>query len=164
MNESAVMVLIEEQSNRLILTRRTDTLRHHPGEICFPGGMRHDEDANLYATALRELQEELGIRSERVKLIQQMRSEMTLTGYVIQPWLASVTLLNPYSAQAAEVAEVFTLPMEEVLKRRNYYPIEVLRNGKRLVTLQFKTSQCKVWGATARIMRQLCTEYPLQVK
>lgn len=156
MNQAGVVVLIEKQSNSLILTVRNKSMRNHPGEICFAGGRQHKEDDNLYVTALRELHEELGIESERVKLIRKMRSELTLTGYLIQPWLTSITDINPYTPNQHEVEEVLLVPLEEACRRSNYRPLEVVRYGKRLITVSFQSKYGMIWGATARIMRQLC--------
>ena len=62
---SAVLVLHELATDSLVLTKRSNKLRHHPGEICFPGGIWENQDENLYATALRELNEELGIEAKQ---------------------------------------------------------------------------------------------------
>lgn len=156
MNEAGVVVLIEQQSNSVILTMRNKTMRYHPGEICFPGGRKHQEDKDLYHTALRELDEELGIEANRVKLIRKMRPELTLTGYQIQPWLASIAQLSPFVANTREVESVFLLPFADVCIRKNYRSYEVIRHGKRLISLAYKSEQGLIWGATARIMRQLC--------
>jgi len=156
MNQAGVVVLIEQQSNAVILTTRNKTMRHHPGEICFPGGRRHDEDRDLYQTALRELHEELGIPAARVQLVKALRPELTLTGYLIQPWLATISTLEPYSPNHHEVEDVLLVPLSEVCKRQNYRSYEVIKYGKRLISLAYKSDVGLIWGATARIMKQLC--------
>lgn len=153
--ESAVIVLHELASDSLILTQRSASLKNHPGEICFPGGQWQKGDEDFYATALRELQEELGIVPGRVHLQGAMKTERTLTGYIIYPWLASIENLLPYQANEAEVMEVFKLPMNEVVELANYEEIVVNRLGLNIKSYQYKASGHFVWGATARIMMQL---------
>ncbi len=154
--EAAVIVLHELSTDSLILTLRSTELREHPGEVCFPGGRWQPGDENLYATALRELQEELGIISSRVQLQGAMQLERTLTGFIIHPWLASIETLSPYQLNNGEVLEVFSLPMQEVIKIANYQEALVHRLGKTILSDQFTASPRFIWGATARIMKQLC--------
>lgn len=154
--ESAVIVLIEETTDALILTQRSAHLRDHPGEICFPGGRWQVGDSNFLATALRELQEELGVEASRIQPIKPLGREKTLHGAIIYPWLATISTLQPYIANAHEVASVLTLPMREVKDITNYKEIVIHRDGNLFKSCQFTASQEFVWGATARIMRQLC--------
>ena len=153
---SAVVVIHEQATDSLILTKRSLHLRDHPGEICFPGGRWQIGDANLWETALRELDEELGIDSTRVHYLKKLQSEQTLGGDVIQPWFASIRTLIPYSANVREVAAVLTVPMRDVKVVSNYKDVIVNRDGELIETHQFTASDYFVWGATARIMKQLC--------
>ncbi|WED44389.1 NUDIX hydrolase [Legionella cardiaca] len=138
------------------MTRRSLKLRHHPGEVCFPGGRWQKNDKDLYATALRELQEELGIPSERVKSPTAMIPEQTLTGFLIYPWYASIESLTPYILDPREVLDVFTLPLNEVRDLKHYQKILVTKNGFHFKSWQYTASPHFLWGATARIMKQLC--------
>ena len=154
--QSAVIVLLDESINALVVTQRSTSLRNHPGEICFPGGHWQVGDIDLWATALRELDEELGINALRVRLLAQLQLEQTHNGTIIQPWLAAVPSLQPYHVNEHEVAAVFTLPIHDVNLSTNYKNIVVERHGQRVESCQFTASDYFVWGATARIMKQLC--------
>ena len=154
--EFAVAVIIEEATDSLVLTQRSPHLRDHPGEVCFPGGGWEVGDTDLWATALRELHEEIGVDSTRVRYIKKLDPEQTHSGSVIQPWLASILTLQPYTANVEEVAAVFTLPMCEVNRISNYRNIVINRHGKFITSCQFTGSHYFVWGATARIMKKLC--------
>lgn len=154
--KAAVIVLIEETTHSLVLTQRSVHLRDHPGEICFPGGHWQISDIDLWETALRELREELGIDAQRVSLIKPLQLECTLKGAVIQPWLATIAILQPYAANAHEVESVITLPMREVTAITNYKEMIVERDGMHVETCQFTATSHFIWGATARIMKQLC--------
>ncbi|AHE67095.1 NUDIX hydrolase [Legionella oakridgensis] len=158
--KSAVVVLHEQSCDSLILTKRSLQLRHHPGEFCFPGGRWERGDINLWSTALRELHEELGIASSRVKFIMELQPEQTLIGTTIYPWFATIPTLKPYEINKNEVSDVITLPMAEVTKLSNYQEIAIKRHGKTFSCWQFTASEQFVWGATARIMRQLCYTKP----
>lgn len=154
---AAVMVLYDKTADALVLTQRSAQLKNHPGEISFPGGQMQEGDSDSYHTALRELQEELGIAANRIIDPLAMAIEHTLTGFVIHPWFAKIEQLQPYYLDQHEVAAVFTLPFKEVCKAENYQIIEIERQGFRIKTLQYRADERFIWGATARIMQQLQT-------
>jgi 8-oxo-dGTP pyrophosphatase MutT (NUDIX family) len=155
---SAVMVLYERASDSLILTKRRENLRAHPGEVCFPGGGWEEGDADLYATGLRELHEELGITGDRVHLIRALEPQPTLLGKVIQPWFAQIESVNPYQINPDEVARLIMVPMSLVQAARNYKDIVVERGRFRFKSCEFVYHGDWVWGATAKIMKQLIIE------
>lgn len=152
---SSVIVLYERSTDSLILTQRSEHLRSHPGEICFPGGLWETGDLSFYDTALRELQEELGISSDRVTLIRELKTQKTLLGIVIHPWLASIESLNPYCLNTQEVTRIITVPMTLVQAKKNYKEIIIERENYRFKSWEFSLNGDVIWGATARIMRQL---------
>ena len=155
-NKSAVVVLHEQDSDSIILTKRSQHLRTHPGEICLPGGGWESCDKDLWTTALRELEEELGIQADRVHRIEALSPERTHAKTVIYPWLATITKLQPFLMNENEVSAVIALPVREVTCQENYQDIIVSKYGKVIQSCQFIASQHFVWGATARIMKQLC--------
>lgn len=156
LNKAAVIVLHEKKSDSIILTERTINLRHHPGEICFPGGSWQIDDKNLYETALRELQEELGVEPNRVRLKKQLQIEQTPSGFLIQPWRASIEDLSPFKINEEEVNRIIWLPMARVFERSNYKKLVIERKGIKISTHQFIDEAHFIWGVTARIMMQLC--------
>ncbi|KTD08172.1 NUDIX hydrolase [Legionella jamestowniensis] len=155
---ASVLVLHNLSNNSLILTRRSLTLRNHPGEICFPGGRWQEGDKDLLATAFRELQEELGIAPSRVKSPRLMMPESTLSGFFIYPWFATIDALEPYSVNSDEVLDVLNLPLQEAKKLEHYQEITVYKSGVEFKSCLYTASPHLVWGATARIMRQLCSK------
>ncbi|MGQ3887776.1 NUDIX hydrolase [Legionella sp. CNM-1927-20] len=152
---AAVLVLHERVTHSIILTERSSQLKNHPGEICFPGGLWEEQDETLFATALRELEEELGITADRVTLQKSLAPEQTLTGYLISPWLASIETIEPYFL-SEEVVAVLRVPVAKVCDVAHYQKIEVEKRGLRFMSYQFTAETRFVWGATARIMMQLC--------
>jgi len=154
--QAAVILLHDQETDSLLLTRRTSNLRTNPGEFCFPGGGKDDSDPDLWSTALRELHEELGINAARVSLLKELSPEHTLTGKIIFPWLASIAGIEPYIMNENEVSGVITLPMEDVIIPENYKDLSIECYGKNIVSCQYTASSQFVYGATARIMKQLC--------
>ncbi|TAL61345.1 MAG: CoA pyrophosphatase [Legionella sp.] len=152
---SAVIVLHELNTDHLILTKRNAQLRNHPGEISFPGGQWEEGDKDLYTTALRELFEELGIRAERVQLLQELQKEQTRLGSIIQPWFATIDNINPYVLNQNEVERLVLVPMSAIKNLENYRDVSIERMGYRFTSCQFTASDEFIWGATARIMKQL---------
>ena len=152
---AAVIVLYENSSDSLILTQRSEHLRAHPGEICFPGGLWEEEDRDFYSTALRELYEELGITADRVALIKELNIEKTLLGRIIHPWLVSIESIHPYSLNSSEVSRLVAVPMSLVQTAENYKEVVIERVGHRVKSCEFVFKEEWIWGATARIMRQL---------
>ncbi|CAM4445081.1 MAG: putative Nudix hydrolase NudL [Legionella sp.] len=155
---AAVIVLYERASDSLILTKRRENLRAHPGEVCFPGGTWEEGDQDLYATGLRELYEELGIAGDRVSLIRALEPQSTLLGKVIQPWFAQIESINPYQINPEEVARLIMVPMPLVQAAKNYKDVVVERGRFRFKSCEFVYNDDWVWGATAKIMKQLIIE------
>jgi 8-oxo-dGTP pyrophosphatase MutT (NUDIX family) len=157
-SQSSVIVLHDLSTDSLVLTKRSEHLKNHPGEVCFPGGFRESEDKSLLDTALRELHEELNIAADRVTFIKEMKVETTLLGAVIQPWLASIESIVPYRINPSEVNSIISVSMDLVTNINNYKELIIERNGMRFVSWEFIQNKEVIWGATARIMKQLAKE------
>ncbi len=154
--DAAVLVLHDLNTDSLILTKRSELMTHHPGEVCFPGGLRESEDNDYSITALRELQEELGIESSRVTLIKELKVERTALGSLVHPWLATIGGVEPYLINTQEVSRVIPIPMSVVCHLDNYKMALVETRQIKIKSCQFVYPGELIWGVTARIMRQLC--------
>jgi 8-oxo-dGTP pyrophosphatase MutT (NUDIX family) len=140
----------------LLLTRRTEDVETHKGQIAFPGGIVDEGDANRRHTALRETEEELGIAPANVEVLGVLDDLFTPTGFLITPVVGIVGPLPQMKPNPREVAEVFTVPLpffaDPANGRREWYPTP---SGEREVW--FYEYQGKViWGATAAMIRNLC--------
>ncbi len=148
-------VLIAVWGDRLILTKRSSHLKHHPGQIALPGGKLDATDASLEAAALRESQEEVGLNPVQVTLMGRLPTHETVTGFSITPILGLVRDVFHPIPEAGEVDEVFTVPMSHVLTPANYRIERRLWRGewRRFYTVPY--GPYYIWGATARILRGL---------
>jgi 8-oxo-dGTP pyrophosphatase MutT (NUDIX family) len=156
LTESAVLLPFQQGNNELelIFTRRPEHVKHHPSQICFPGGKREETDLDLKQTAIRETVEELGVRETDIKLIGELPALLTRTGFYVKPFLAelSATELAP---DPFEVAEVLTLPARPLLKRRNYHEQTINIQSEKQTVYGIKTQHGFIWGVTAHIMVNL---------
>ncbi len=148
-------VLVAIWGDRLILTKRASHLKHHPGQIAFPGGKVDACDASVEAAALREAHEEIGLCPENVEILGLLASHETVTGFTITPVLAHVRAAFDPKPHAGEVEEVFNVPLDHVLGPTNYAVEQRLWRGewRRFYTVPY--GPYYIWGATARILRGL---------
>ncbi len=137
----------------VILTRRPDTMRHHPGQVAFPGGKIDAGDAGPAAAALREAREEIGLDPARVDILGAIPEHVTVTGFRIHPIVGLVPDDFRPSAAAGEVEEVFEMPLGHVLDPRNYQVRDRRWQGRRRRYYVVPYGPHYVWGATARILR-----------
>src|SRR5207237_5504737 len=115
---AAVLVpLVGGPEPSIVFTKRTEHLSRHPGEISFPGGMRHDEDPDLLATALRETEEELGLERDLVDVLGRLEPlETFTTGFTIVPFVGALQADPVFTANPDEIAEVLEFPVSRLLE------------------------------------------------
>ncbi len=138
----------------VILTKRASHLKHHPGQIAFPGGKQEDGDASLEATALREAQEEIGLPASNVRLLGRLSAHETVTGFQMTPILAEVAQFSP-NPDSGEVEEVFTVPLSHLLNPASYAIERRQWRGQWRAYYAVPWGPYCIWGATARILRGL---------
>lgn len=144
---------LDQSVPSVLLTKRSSQLKDHPGQVAFPGGKVDETDASPLAAALREAHEEVGLPSQKVKILGQLPSHQTVTGFDVMPFVANITEPFEPIAEAGEVAEVFTIPLHHALTIENFKIEGRMWHGKerRYYTAPF--GPYYLWGATARIMR-----------
>ncbi len=140
---------------RAVLARRTELVPHHKGQVCFPGGSRDPGDRDLLATALRESEEELGIRSEDVDLLGALEPVPTVTGFFIQPFIARIPAGSRFHLDEFEIAETFDVPLSAVTDLSRYRAAETTFLGKPYHVYFLDYGRRTIWGATARILHDL---------
>ncbi len=150
-----VPVWLRPDGARLILTKRASHLKHHPGQIAFPGGKVDAGDDGPVGAALREAREEIGLSAGLVTVLGTLPTHETVTGFTVTPVLALVRGDFTPVPEAGEVEEAFTVPLSHVLDPARYH-IERRRwrgEWRRYYTVPY--GPYYIWGATARILRGL---------
>ncbi len=157
LRKAAVLLAFTEHPGglRLILTKRSAALRHHPGQIAFPGGKQDPEDKDLRATALREAEEEIGLDRDNVELLATLPPHETVTGFVVTPVIGRVRANFTPQPEAGEVEEVFSVPYAFLSEPAHYRVQSRLWQGKRRAYYTIPWGPYYIWGATARMLRML---------
>ncbi|MBU2981089.1 CoA pyrophosphatase [Lentibacter algarum] len=150
---AAVLVAFKEDNGKLslILTKRASGLRHHPGQIAFPGGKVEDSDTSDEAASLREAEEEIGLAPSSVEIIGSLPTHTTVTGFAVRPFVGLVRAPFTPLLDEGEVAEVIYAPFDHVLDQskylvqgRNYFG-----QFRKYYTIPYGPHY--IWGATARM-------------
>ncbi|PZS10228.1 MAG: CoA pyrophosphatase [Solirubrobacterales bacterium] len=154
--KAAVLVplYIRDDQLHVVLTRRRDDLRRHPGEMSFPGGRWEQGDHDLRATALREAHEEIGLQPAAIEIVGALRPTATITtGYRIHPFVAVIEPPRAWALSASEVAAVIELPLPGL--RAAYARRVLIGRGLPVATDTYLAGEQLIWGATARILTDL---------
>ncbi len=156
--EAAVLVpLVNRESGvQVLLTQRTEHLRDHGGQVSFPGGRVDPEDANREATALREMEEEVGLPADRVMLLGQLPQYEIPSGFRITPVVGWIEPPFDVMPDAFEVADIFEAPLEYFLDPSNYQRREYRFRGRHRHYLAIPWEGRYIWGATAGMLYSLC--------
>jgi 8-oxo-dGTP pyrophosphatase MutT (NUDIX family) len=157
LRSAGVLVPLRDRGDvvTVVLARRTEQVPHHKGQICFPGGSRDPGDADLLETALREAEEELGIRRGDVEILGAMDPVITVTGFFIQPFVAKISVIAEFCLDAFEMAEVFEAPLSIFGEFPRYRHAESTFRGERNRIYFFDYGPHTIWGATAMILHRL---------
>ncbi|ATC94311.1 NUDIX hydrolase [Pseudoalteromonas tunicata] len=155
--QSAVLLPLCELEGELhiLFCKRPSYLKHHPAEICFPGGKFELADGDLRTTALRESNEELNLAAQHINLIGELDAYWTLTGFEIKPYVGIITDLTAIQPAEDEVEKIFYIPFSALRTPQNWQPLPFVRQNKPRILQGFYTEHGLLWGATAQIVRNL---------
>lgn len=153
--DAAVLIAVTERRDPgVILTRRPQTMRDHPGQVAFPGGKLEPGESAVEA-ALREAHEELAIDPDRVRVIGTTDRYQTGTGFDVTPVLALVPPDLPIVPNPGEVEAWFEVPLRVLLEREHWQEHEVFWQGANRRYLQLDWQGFRIWGVTAAIIANL---------
>jgi 8-oxo-dGTP pyrophosphatase MutT (NUDIX family) len=158
------------ESLSLVFTLRPNSLRHHAGQISFPGGGVEPQDRSLALTALRETAEELGIPTDKVRILGKLTPlHIAPSHNCVHPFVGWLPHLPPINPDPVEVSEVLDVSLEHLLNASNRGTLMWYRDGEALTAPSFKVitqegaelrtenSGIHIWGATAMILSELLT-------
>jgi 8-oxo-dGTP pyrophosphatase MutT (NUDIX family) len=154
---AAVLVPIVEHSNDLsvLLTQRATHLKHHPGQISFPGGRIEGHDAGPLEAALRETEEEIGLSREHVRFVGYLDPHLVLTGFWITPVVAFVQPGFELKLDQREVASTFEVPLTHLFDAANHQSRERMIGNTAVQVHDIPFGEHNIWGATAGILMSL---------
>jgi 8-oxo-dGTP pyrophosphatase MutT (NUDIX family) len=139
----------------ILFTRRAAHLKDHSGQVSFPGGRVHADDASPEATALREAREEIGLDPDRVELLGRMPEYLTRTGFRITPVVAILTPPFELQPDANEVEEIFEVPLAFLLDPANHQRQSREWQGELRWFFAMPYQGHYIWGATAGMLVNL---------
>ena len=161
---AAVAVLLERVPGyNLILTKRTEDVEHHKGEISLAGGMADPGDPDAEATALREVQEELGVDPQAVRVLGRLDRLVTVTGFQVTPVVAAIAAGHVFRPHPAEVERVLRVPLAALRDPASWFEDVRTWEGRTYRLRSCRWGDDVIWGATSRIVQNFLAVIPPEV-
>ncbi len=151
-NAAVLIPLVERAEWQVLLTKRTDHLNHHAGQVSFPGGRADLVDASPLHTALRETEEEVGIQAELIEVAGVIEPFLTVTDFNVVPIVGFVQPSFTLDIDEFEVAEVFEVPLSILADQSQYQRRDVLWQGEKRMYWELMYNGFQIWGATAAML------------
>lgn len=156
--QSSVLILLFQENDCLYtcLTRRTSTMKHHPGQISFPGGKVEKEDSSAEMTALREAREEVGICEDEVEVLGKLSDLFVeVSKFSIQPFIAWANRKPDFVVNYSEVEALILFPVSDFVENEIIQETELKTVTGNLKVKYYPYNGEFVWGATAMILSEL---------
>jgi len=155
-SHAAVLVPLFKKGDgcHLLFTKRSDQVKHHKGEISFPGGVVDEEDLELISTALREADEEIGLKKGDVQILGILDDIVTVTEFIVTPIVGLFPYPYPFKVSEVEIAELIEVPLSSLLREKSFSEKEIIRGGQKEIVYAYQYEKHIIWGATARILKQ----------
>jgi 8-oxo-dGTP pyrophosphatase MutT (NUDIX family) len=154
---AAVLVpLYEKEENcHILFTKRTQQVKHHKGEISFPGGVFDEVDGDLKKTALREAREEIGLKEKDAQIIGILDDIVTVTQFIVTPFVGFLPYPYPFQLSEIEIEELIEVPLTSLLDKKCFSEMMIDEGDQKRVVYTYQYGKHAIWGATALILKQL---------
>lgn len=154
---AAVLVPLFETDGEVhvLFTKRSDSVEHHKGQVSFPGGGQDPEDRDLMVTALRETEEEIGLKGTEVKVLGRLDDYVTISKYMVSPFVGIIPYPVEFNVSDFEIDEIFSVPVSTLLDEDNFHMVMETRHGHARPQYFFRADPHVIWGITGRILYQL---------
>lgn len=153
---AAVLVPIYRDDGipHVLLTKRSDQVEHHKGEISFPGGKLDDTDPDLLSCALRETAEEVGVKPEDVDILGELDDFYTVaTNFLVVPFVGTIPYPYDFRPSAREIEEVIGVPLGIFFDPGRMAEQTMVFRGQSIQVISYQWRDYIIWGATARILK-----------
>jgi 8-oxo-dGTP pyrophosphatase MutT (NUDIX family) len=150
-----VPIILRDNGLQVLLTKRTEHLKNHAGQISFPGGSVDDTDLDAQHTALRETEEEIGLDPSHIEIIGELDQYIVGTGYLVSPIIGLIEPPFKLIRQEDEVAEIFEVPLDFLIEPKNFKRYAREFNGTVHYHFSITWQNYFIWGATAGMLRNL---------
>ena len=165
LSAAVIIPIVRHDVPTLVFVRRAAHLRRNPGQIGFPGGLLDASDDDAEGAARREFEEELGLPGTRVRIVERLDDVVTLAlAVTIAPFVGMLAPPVDFAIDPSETQSVHEIPLEALYAPGALHDgyESVVRDGRRYEVRSwlFDYGDVHVWGATARIVRDLVTRYP----
>ena len=155
---AAVLLPLYESRDEthILFTKRSELVEHHKGQISFPGGAYDATDPDLRFTAVRETWEEIGVAVDHVDVIGQLDEMITISNFLVRPFVGHITEPGPYpfAHSEVEVAEILEVPLAHLRDEANVVAELRTYQGREIMAYSYRWRDHLIWGATARILKQ----------
>ncbi len=154
---SAILIPVTDcqQAPELVLTKRSEFLSRHAGEVCFPGGKWEEGDPSLEYTALREAEEEVGLSPASVEILGQIPPVVSRSGLNVIPYVGIIDKDVELVPNPGELDSIFKVPLDYFLDHGNLRAYSVQYNGGSITTPSYRYDGYVIWGLTAYMILDL---------
>jgi 8-oxo-dGTP pyrophosphatase MutT (NUDIX family) len=152
----------KEGSCHILFTKRTEEVKHHKGQISFPGGAFDEEDGDLRKTALRETFEEIGLNEKDVRIIGTLDDIVTSTKFVVTPFVGYFSYPYRFRLSPREIDELIEVPLSFMFDPECFSAREHVEGELREIVFTYQYGKHAIWGATARILKQFLALIPTE--
>jgi 8-oxo-dGTP pyrophosphatase MutT (NUDIX family) len=160
--KAAVLLPLYQRNGQdhIVFIKRTETVSEHKGQISFPGGSREEPDRSMLDTALRESQEEIGLKPGDVQVLGELDDEVTTTSnYIVTPFVGLMPWPYRFVRNEIEVDEIIEIPIPALLEEGCLQPDTETLNGEIVASHAYHCQGRIIWGATARILNKFMGIY-----